>query len=293
MADRSVAAAAGPTPNRSALADSIRLRAGEFDVDALLSLLRAKFPDWSIRFRTHPSQALRGSPVHAVQFEAGEIIVTLNLGFCSSTSPLPSYVHEWLVGIEPVSGLDAILGVLNDRLLRDRGDASLVNESERLVPRVAALRENLLGLARPASTATLYWVFSRIFPELGVSVVRAGVRRALAAAEPRLGEARLGHAAMGGSAALRSPGYDVFLCASESLTWRGEPWSDQARRRLSEIALPVLAESAPELRILLLDFEGSARLSLVRSSSLGFEPLTRASLPHTVVLYEGRVEVTQ
>jgi hypothetical protein len=236
--------------------------------------------------------APRASPVQEIQFEEEAIVLTLNLGFYSSTSSLPSYFHEWLVGPEPVSGLDAILGVLDDRLLRDRAESSAVHESPRLVPRDAALRQNLLQLARPASTSALHAVFSRIFPELGVSVVRAGVQRALASAEPRLGHAQLGHTAMGGSADLRSPGHDVFLCSGESLTWRGEPWAEQARRRLDQIALPVLAESAPELRILLLDFEGSGRLSLVRGSTFGFDPLTRAALPHTILLYEGRFEVT-
>ncbi|HKO53049.1 MAG TPA: type VI secretion system baseplate subunit TssG [Polyangiaceae bacterium] len=292
MTDLSVVAAPGSAANSDELANSISHRAREFQLGALVTLLERKFPGRALRFRSQPSMGPRPSPVQEIRFQDDAVVVTLNLGFFSSTSSLPSYFLEWLVGPEPVSSLEAILGVLDDRLLRDRAQASAVHESPRLIPREAALRRNLLQLARPASSATLHWVFSRIFPELGISVVRAGVQRALSSAELRLGQAQLGYTAMGGSADLRSPGHDVFLCTGESLTWSGEPWAEQARRRIDQIAIPVLAESAPELRIVLVDFEGSGRLSLVRGSSLGFDPLTRAQLPHTILLYEGRFELT-
>jgi hypothetical protein len=152
------------------------------------------------------------------------------------------------------------------------------------------VRRSLFQLARPGSGGTLYWTFAKLFPELGVSVARAGVHRSYFAGEPRLGQARLGHTAMGGEADILTPGYDVFLATGESSTWRGEPWPQEARRRLMASVFPALAETAVHLRILFFDFEGNTRLSLVRESTFGFDPLTRAATPHVIVLHEGTIE---
>jgi hypothetical protein len=276
--------------SEGALEAAIRERARDFEVGALVRLLRAKFPELPIRFRSHRSLGPRPTPVHEVVFEAASVIVTLNLGLFSSTTSLPSYFQEWLDGPQPVPGLEGILGVLDDRLLRDRSDGAVVSMSPRLLPRARAVRRNLLQLARPASEGTLHWLFAKLFPELGVSVARAGVHRSLFAGEPRLGQARLGHTAMGGEADVLTPGYDVFLATGESSTWRGEPWPHEARRRLTAGVFPALAETAVHLRILLFDFEGSMRLSLIRASTFGFDPLTRAASPHVIVLHEGKID---
>jgi hypothetical protein len=269
----------------------ITRRARDFELGALLALLRAQFPERSLRFRSHPATGTQAGAVHDVEFAPDAVVITLNLGLFSSTTPLPSYFNEWLSGASPVRGIEAILSVLDDQLLRDRADGALVTNSPRLLAQVDAVGKNLLQLARPASPSTLRWLFARVFPELGVSVSRAGVHRALATDELRLGHARLGHTAMGGEADVLTPGYDVFLATGESTTWRGEPWPREAQRRLEQRLFPTLAETAVHLRILLFDFEGSMRLSLIRGSTFGFDPLKRAASPHVIVLHEGRVAV--
>ena len=273
----------------AALEQSISQRARDFEVAALVTLLRARFPERALRFRSQPSMALGPSAVQRVEFLSDSVIVTLNLGLFSSTTPLPSYFNEWLSGPAPVPGFDAILGVLDDQLLRDRSDSAVGAGSARLLPRSSAVRRNLFQLARPASPGTLRWLFARIFPELGVSVTRAGVHRALSADELRLGYARLGHTAMGGEADVLTPGFDVFLAAADSTTWLGSPWAHEARQRLQHRIFPALSRSSAHLRVLLFDFEGSTRLSLLRSSTFGFDPLQRAATPHVTLLHEGRV----
>lgn len=282
----------GSGPRAVTLAASITRRAQDFEVGALLTLLRVKFPELPVRFHSHHSSGPMPSAIQEVRFESDCVQVTLNLGLFSSTSPVPSYFQEWLEGPESVPGLEGILGVLEDRLLRDRADGAVVEKSPRLFSRAPAVRRNLFQLARPGSAGTLYWLFSRLFPELGVSVARASVQRALAAGEPRLGQARLGHTAMGGEANLVTPGYDICLATGESSTWGGKPWAHEARRRLTECVFPALADTAVHLRILLFDFEGSMRLSLISASTFGFDPLTRAASPHVVVLHEGTIPFT-
>lgn len=279
---------AGNGSNRETLEEKISRRAKDFDLGSLVSLLRAEFPQRALRFRSQPSMAAAPSAIHCVEFRLDSVIITLNLGLFSSTTPIPSYFNEWLSGPNPVRGLEAILCVLDDRLLRDRSDTQVVAKSPRLLPQATSLRRNLFQLARPASPATLRWLFARVFPELGISVCRAGVHRALSIDELRLGYARLGHTAMGGAADILTPGYDVFLATDESTTWHGEPWPREARRRLEQRVFPALAETAVHLRILLFDFEGSARLSLIRGSTFGFDPLERARSPHVTLLHQGR-----
>jgi hypothetical protein len=270
------------------LEENIGRRAKDFDVDALVTLLRAKFPERRLQFRSHPSMAIGAAAVQGVEFRPDSVLITLNLGLFSGTTPLPSYFNEWLSGPEPVRGLEAILGVLDDQLLRDRSDSVGGANSPRLLPRAPRVRDNLFQLARPASPGTLRWLFARVFPELGISLGRAGVHRALSTDELRLGSARLGHAAMGGQADVLTPGYDVFLATAESTTWQGEPWSREARRRLEQSVFPALASAMPQLRILLFDFEGRTRLSLRRESTFGFDPLARSATPHVTLLHEGR-----
>lgn len=279
----------GEPGSAAALEERIARRARDFELGALVTLLRAEFPGRTLRFRSQPSLGARATAVHEVDFSAEEVVITLNLGLFSSTTPLPSYFNEWLSGAGPVRGLEAILNVMDDQLLRDRADGEAVAKSPRFLAEPSALGRNLLQLARPASPGTLRWLFARVFPELGVSVLRAGVHRALSIDELRLGHARLGHTAMGGEADILTPGYDVFLATGESTTWRGEPWPREAQRRLERSLFPALAETAVHLRILLFDFEGSMRLSLLRGSTFGFDPLKRAASPHVIVLHEGRV----
>ncbi len=270
------------------LEEKISRRAKDFDVSALVALLRAKFPERRLQFRSQPSMAIGPTAVHEVEFQPQTVRVTLNLGLFSSTSPLPSYFTEWLSGPEPVRGLEAILGVLDDQLLRDRSDSAVGADSPRLLARAPAVRHDLFQLSRPASPGTLRWLFARVFPELGISIARAGVHRALSADELRLGSARLGHAAMGGEADVLTPGYDVFLAAGESTTWQGAPWSREVRRRLEQRVFPALSGATLHLRVLLFDFEGSMRMSLLRGSTFGFDPLTHAATPHISLLHEGR-----
>jgi len=266
----------------------ISSRAKDFELGALVALLRSRFPTRALRFRSQPASGARATLVEGVGFSADAIVITLNWGLFSSTTPLPSYFAEWLHGASPVPGLEAILDVLDDQLLRDRADAASVRTSPRLLADPVAVGRNVLQLSRPAAPGTLRWLFARAFPELGVAVERAGVHRALAADELRLGHARLGHTAMGGEADVLTPGYDVCLASGESTTWSGEPWPKEAQRRLSRWVFPVLAKTAVHLRILLFDFEGSSRLSLIRDSVFGFDPLERAMLPHVILLHEGR-----
>ncbi|WP_437603027.1 hypothetical protein WMF28_15505 [Sorangium sp. So ce590] len=276
----------------AALEAAIRRRASALDAPALIALLREKLPDRAIRFRCHPSLSTRSAIVHDVEIAPDHVVVTLNLGLRSSTSPLPSYFLELLAHPRAGPALEGVLAMLDDRLLRDRVDALLPERSERLFPRAADVRRDALALARPASPLALHWLLEKVYPELGVSVRRAPVRRGMPAQDPRLGQAVLGFAALGGEAEITAPGLDAILVAEESTTWSGAPWAAEARRRLDARVLPALGDTGLHLRVILLDRQADGRLELVGASHLGFEPIVRARPPKATLLFEGRVPPT-
>jgi hypothetical protein len=270
------------------LEERIQACARAFDAPALVAVLREAFPRLPIRFASHDSRATQATIVHSVAFAPDHVLVTLNLGQGSAVSPLPSYFLELLSHPSVGHALAGLLGIADDRLLRDRVEALSPEASARLVPRPRALRENALALARPASPITAHWVFSAVYPELGVTVRRAPVRRAMPADGLRLGSAALGRAAFGDEAEVMVPGLEVLLCTEDTTTWGGRPWIDEARARLRQRVFPALARSGAHLRVLLVDLESKGRLELRRPAELGLDPLVRARAPRVSLLFEGR-----
>jgi len=271
----------------SPLEQAIGQRARDFDLPALLSLLQARFPERELRFRSYPSLALRPSIVESVEFSGDTVVVTLNLGLFSSSSPLPSYFLELFASAGAGAPLTRLVELLDHHLLRERAESLRPERSPRLFPNQKKIREDLLRLGRPASPAALHRIVAHIFPELSIHVGRSPLRRLMPIEEPRVGYAALGSAALGGTAEVPIAGFDVVIRTWETATWNGEPWAPIARRRIAEHLLPRLAGTGAYLRVLLVDFDGEGRLLLRREGALGFEPLKRAQTPQVIVLFDG------
>jgi len=272
---------------RSPLEEAITQRARDFDPQALLALVRARFPTREIRLRSHPSFGLRPTQVEAVDFEPDAVIITLNIGLFSSSSPLPSYFQELFTAPHAGAALTRLVAELDHRLLSDRIEGMGPAKSPRFLPDLQRFREDLLQLAQVGSPATLHRVASHLFPELDVSVTRSPLRRRMPIDDPRLGYAALGGAALGGTALVPVQGLDVILRTEESTTWNGEPWTAEAKRRIDAHLIPLVEGTGIHLVILLVDFEGRARLSLRQDSAFGYEPLERAKAPQITVLFNG------
>ncbi|MDC0746033.1 hypothetical protein [Polyangium mundeleinium] len=279
---------APPGAGRVALEEAISRAAPAFELPALVALLRARFPDRTLRFRSHPSLALEPTLVRAVEFFGDHVTVTLNLGLRAVTTPLPSYFQELFAHPQAGPALEGIVALADHRLLTDHADSRAPVEQERLVPRPRSLRSSAFTLARPSSPITLGWLFRKVYPELEVSVRRAGHERRLPAPDARIGQATLGISALGGEAEISVPGIDAILVTDASRTWANEPWTREARTRLFDHVLPALSGAAVHLRVLLVDHEASGKLIVRGPGELGWDPLAKSRPSEIHTLFEGR-----
>jgi hypothetical protein len=85
------------------------------------------------------------------------------------------------------------------------------------------------------------------------------------------------------------PVIELILRTEETTTWRGEPWTDEAQRRVDGHLLPTLAGTGAYITVLLVDLEGASRLRLRREGLLGKDPLAAGKSPKLSILFEGPV----
>jgi len=292
----------GPAPAPSAppvpyasdlLAQAIRERAQDFDVPAIVDLLRESFPGRRLQFRGHPSHGPEPTVVRDVEVLDDRIVVTVNVGLRAGTSPLPSYFHQLLD--DPACG--EALGELIDRvdaeLLASRLATYRVDAGALFPGDPARARRQLLALSRPASPSTLHWLFSSVFPELAVRVERSSIVRVMPADEVCLGFGVMGLATLGGEAVVPVSGFDVVLRTVESRTWADHAWSFEGRRRVEEHVLPALAGTGAFLRVVLVDAQAASRLALTSETYLGFDPLVGDAGPRVNILFEGHAPATE
>jgi hypothetical protein len=143
-------------------------------------------------------------------------------------------------------------------------------------------------VARLATPSGLWWLFSRVYPELEVSVRRGALGVTLLADDARLGSAMLGSAMLGGAAAAPIPGFDVVLRITTLDSWTDQDWPAEAARRLPLLVWPALRGAEALLRVWLVDPRGGAAMRLA-AGRIGVEPLVVASRPEVTLVFEGAV----
>lgn len=280
-----------PRRRRDPLEAAIERRAREFDVAALIDLLPNLFPTREVRFRSHETQTPGGTLIEAITVGPRMILVSVNLGLLSPSGPLPSYLIELFSHRAASTHLQKLIERLDDGLLRIRLATFIPEASSRLMGHSEQVRADLLSLARPATSGTLHFLFSAVFPELRVLVQRTALTRPIPVERAQLGRPVLGVAAMGAETEGKVQGFDVVLRTSESETWGNLPWAPEARKRIRERILPRLEVTGTYLRVFLVDEEGRRELAVGGDSVLGFEPLGRAVSPLTTLIFEGCVSM--
>jgi hypothetical protein len=270
------------------LETAIARRAADFDLPALLALLDVRFPGRRLRFESQSSRALEPSLIHAIVFRPDAVVIQLNLGLFSSTTPLPAYLDTLRDHPRAGPALDELLSTLDHALLAGRAFSMSPLPGEGR-DGASSVRASALDLARPGSLIGLAWLFERVFPELSVTVRRGRFLRPLPSPTAVLGEATLGQTALGGKATIPSAVVEIDLNTNETTTWAGEPWSREASRRLSQYVFPTVFSAAVSVRVLLIDHASSNRLVLHEQGELGFVSLERAEFAVRATLFEGAV----
>lgn len=264
--------------NARALEGRIAARASDFDLAALLALLR-RLGYRDVRLRASSAGGSQPTMVRAAGFQPpggdpaeATVTITVHQGLLSGRSPLPSYLLD-LCRTQRGEPLAAVLRWLDEELLAERAAARCPERDARVFPEPGRTRRSLARLGAPTSPAALHRLFEAVFPELGVSARRALVPRRLPAPPPRLGHAVLSGAALGGEAELSVEGALVRLYAEGAFSPAGAPWIEEAPRRVAEDIGPLLRGSGAAVAVALVLLDGRAVAALREGSFLGYDPL--------------------
>lgn len=297
-----------PVDPAATLRARISKAAHRFSVPALLDLLHAMgYRDEEIEFRSHLSQSPQGHLVHAIEFltaAPGEpdsprtVVVTVNLGLLAAQTPLPAYVMK-ILGQQDAAGMEEFLWFFDHALLRDRFQALYPERNRGLFIDWEETKSKLLRMLGLESPSTMYWLFRRVYPELGLVVRRGQQQMPLSALGASLGEAILGDRyTLGGIAQVPVGGMEITLCTEEPQSPAGIPWAQEASRRLMEQILPLLRGIDLQLSVFLLFVEHADWVRLVPDQYLGFDPLRpgddqRQPRPQLVQLWSGDARAIQ
>lgn len=280
------------------LARCIAEKAHQFDLGALLrALALAGYRGTEVILESAITWAYRGSLVQAVHYQEAppRAIVTLNVGLLSNQGPLPSYVYRLLEpsGNEP---LEVLLQFFAGRLLSDEARALFPEEDTALFPYFEQTRGSLRALLGLGSPVGLHWLFSRVYPELEISVYRSVSTRRIPTAGVVLARSRFGDgSAFGGYAPVPIGSLHIALLCDEPTDEARRPWESEAVRRLREDVLPILREHRLYLRVLLVFRDQPSWLLLSAERHLGHQPVfaerlrTAPRQVRSAVLFDGEV----
>ena len=262
---------------RRSIEQRVTQRARDFTLPALLDLLEMLDyrPD-EIEFGGVLSYSHPTSLIQSIRFITAPrrmAHVALNMGLLSAQSPLPSYFLKYAEHMDGDALID-FLGFFDHHLLKRRA-ASLYPERDRtLFADWSEAQAQLLQLVGLTAPSTLYWLFQRVYPELGIEVRRSTERKPLYAEGVVLGNAKLGDAcAFGGGTTVPVGGLEVTLYSEEQSTPTGLAWPVEASQRLREQIFAALGEPEVYLTVHLCILEQTSWLAIEDARYLGFEPL--------------------
>jgi hypothetical protein len=271
--------AGGPPADalRRSIEGRVVQRARDFSLPALLDVLEMLDyrPD-EIEFGGVLSYGHPSSLVQSVQFISAPrrmVHVALNMGLLSAQSPLPSYFLKYAENMEGDSLIE-FLGYFDHHLLKRRAAALYPERDRTLFADWAESQAQLLQLVGLTAPSTLYWLFQRVYPELGIEVRRSTEHKPLSAEGVVLGNAKLGEAcAFGGGTTVPVGGLEVTLYSEEETTPTGLAWPVEASQRLRRQVFSALGETDVYLTVHLVILEQSSWLAIEDERYLGFEPL--------------------
>lgn len=281
---------------RGAIEERIQREARRFDLGALVRLLAEHgWPRETLLFQGNPEGG-SSSLVEAVELRTRptrRAIVTVNMGLLGDSSLLPSYFLRAIEASQAPEVFYDFVRFLDHVLVSAYLDAIWPEQDREVHGDYRAMQRAFLSLGGFASTSTLQWLASCVFPELAVRAERASFSRATEEHGFRTGTSRLdGTSVIGRRYDAEAHGFAIELTADEECNDRGRPWVHVVEQRLRERLLPIVAEARLALVVRLrvlghaswahLDAPGAAR------GWLGYDRVRgNADEPHVVVVYRG------
>lgn len=290
------------------LTERVVERAREFDVRALVSLLRANgFGDDEIRFMSNSDTTSPRSLVERVEFKddgaAHHAVVVLNLGLLGSRTLLPSYFVRALQTGRPdmdwgrAEGAFAnFIGFFDDRLLNTLVAAVCPERDTAVFRDWEQTRQDAGHIAGLASPLVLHALARGVFPEFGLRVEHARLEDA-----DTVHGAQIGLSALDASSVLGSryetaaKALAIDLVVEDETDDYGRAWAVIARERLTSTLLPILARDRVALivRLTIIDHQTWVHVDDPGSAGevegeLGFQRIRGRPAEHTITLYRGQ-----
>lgn len=273
-------------------------RIHRFDLQSLLRLLaHLGWRTDEIRFTSHFSTSSQASLVHAIEFvtePTRKVTITLNMGLLAPQNPLPSYFIRRLEAsdVDAASFVDFV-GCFDHAVLRDYIRNIFPETNRNLFTDWQQTKRRYLYFLNLKSCNTLHWLFSTVFPELGVAVDKASVLRDVKTIPIRLGETALGSdAVFGRKSAAPVGGRRVTLFTDSELTEGGRPWVVEIKQRLDETVFPIIGEVGIDLEIFLVVRSQQTWAKLTQESYLGYDQVRGGTeQARRIKLFSGHVVV--
>jgi hypothetical protein len=279
--------------SRERLEQAVQERARQFEGSALLSVLgELGYEDRDVILHSRLGFSRPHSLIHAVEFQRlprRRAVVTVNIGLLGSETPLPSYMQR-LIEDSP-DRLAPFFEYFDHAILRSRLRAQWPERDPELGSDWEKTRRATSKLVRLDSPVMAHWLFRRVYPELEVNIRRAPSKRTIPTRPVVLGKTAIGDgSALGGVTDLLCAGLAATIVANDATTTSGQPWAEEAARRVREQILPNIIDSEMGITVTLVIRDKPSHLQLSPSSFLGLQPLLSGSTSTKVMIFDGPIQ---
>jgi hypothetical protein len=256
-----------------------------FDIYALLKLLESLgYKAADIYFQSNPSLSSSSSICHDISFfekEYPRIILTLNMGFFSNQSSLPSFFRKKMDegSIDPVS-FSKYLGFFDHYIIKTFLSMSMPEDNGWFFSDWKETIRHYLKFLALNSVSTLALLFQLCFPELRVAVMKFPRVISLQSSSITLGTTLLGKDSfLQKKKQLTISSLRVLLTTEEHLTELSVPWAFEIKKRMADLIFPLLEKINIYLQVDLIVEKVKESAHLSKTTHLGYCSIGIGSKP--------------
>ena len=254
-----------------------------FDLISLLYLLfKLGYSQEQIFFVSHYDLSSQPSLLRQIEFHdqpQRQVTVFINLGLMSVQTPLPSYFFRQLdQGVIDSDTFSEFVAFFDQLLLREFVFAVYPEINQKIFPDWELAKRHFIAHMNLRSCSTLHWLFSVVFPELGVQVEKALFSRSMETRDIILGRSHLdGNSVFGKRTSTPVQGLRVQLISDDEKTSLGVPWPREIRDRMEAMIFPLLKSVGIDIEIFLIIRLQTSWAKLDTESFLGYDRIKGGS----------------